>query len=761
MMTKLKPDRVGIMILAIFCVSATGCFRDPKVQRVKYLESGRRYEREGKYQEAAIQFANALKADKNFGDAHYELAKTYIQMNMAQAAFNELQRTVDLAPDNIAARMDLGDLALAGKQYGITEDQASAILSIQPNNADAHAMLAKAKAENGDTAAAMDEIKKALSIDPNRARFHTLLGMLQSGGANPGGTAQAELKKAIELDPKDATAHLALAFMLQGQNNPSGAEREFAAAVSSSPGNLQARVSLAALYIQQGEHAKAEAILQKASEELRDSPQAVGLLKDYYIRNSQLDQAESAYAAMSQRHPDSVSLKLAYANILVAQNKITQAQTIADEAGRLRESDPRLAVLKGMILLNQKRADDAYKLLQDAAKNSPDNIEVSLWLGVAARTKGDFPLAQQSFKKVLIAEPSNFSALQGTAELASAKGDMDLLRQIATSTVKAYPASGDGFLWLGTAEANDKQFEKAADDFQRALKADPKNSTAMLELAQVRLTQRHVPEARALLERAVEVNGNPQALHLLVLSDLQSKQADKALNRVREQAGRFPQSAALNNELALLQLERKDLAGAATSAERAMHLDPSDSAAVKIYTETQLALGNTPAAISRWQQWSASHPKDAQGLSILGMLEEASGDHSKAMDYYKNALEIQPDQPMASNNLAYLMVENDMNLDVALSLAQTAHRGLPNSPSTADTLAWVYFHKGAYDMARDLLEDAAAKDPKNASIQYHLGMTYSRLNQKADARTHLQKAVSLAPNTQTMSAATQELQRLG
>ncbi|HEY1215072.1 MAG TPA: tetratricopeptide repeat protein, partial [Bryobacteraceae bacterium] len=205
----------------------------------------------------------------------------------------------------------------------------------------------------------------------------------------------------------------------------------------------------------------------------------------------------------------------------------------------------------------------------------------------------------------------------------------------------------------------------------------------------------------------------------------------------------------------------KDLAGAAASADRAMQLDPSDSAAVKIYTETQLASGNTSAAISKWQQWSAAHPKDAQSLSILGMLEEASGDHSKAMDYYKNALEIQPDQPMASNNLAYLMVENDMNLDVALSLAQTAHRGLPNSPSTADTLAWVYFHKGAYDMARDLLEDAAAKDPKNASIQYHLGMTYSRLNQKGDARTHLQKAVSLAPNTQTLTAATQELQRLG
>ncbi len=127
------------------------------------------------------------------------------------------------------------------------------------------------------------------------------------------------------------------------------------------------------------------------------------------------------------------------------------------------------------------------------------------------------------------------------------------------------------------------------------------------------------------------------------------------------------------------------------------------------------------------------------------------------MESYKKALAIQPEQPVAANNLAYLMVDSGQNLDVALSLAQVARRGAPNSPSTADTLAWIYYQKGNYDSARDLLEDAAKAAPNDAAIHYHLGMTYAKLSKSAEAKTHLKKAADLAPNTQTAKDANKEL----
>ena len=179
------------------------------------------------------------------------------------------------------------------------------------------------------------------------------------------------------------------------------------------------------------------------------------------------------------------------------------------------------------------------------------------------------------------------------------------------------------------------------------------------------------------------------------------------------------------------------------------------------YAQIEVQRGQAANAIGAWEQWSATHPNDAAGLAILGTLEESRGDMGKAEAYYKKALQIQPQQPIAANNLAYRMLLNGENVDVALTLAQTARQGMPNSPNTADTLAWAYYYKGAYGFARDLLEDAVKTEPNNATMQYHLGMVYSKLRDKSDAAIHLKKAVSLAPDSPTAKDARAALQGLG
>jgi len=65
----------------------------------------------------------------------------------------------------------------------------------------------------------------------------------------------------------------------------------------------------------------------------------------------------------------------------------------------------------------------------------------------------------------------------------------------------------------------------------------------------------------------------------------------------------------------------------------------------------------------------------------MGELYESKQNWDKAKESYQKALEIQPDNPLASNNLAYVMLESGGNVDVALSLAQTARRGMPDSPT--------------------------------------------------------------------------------
>ncbi len=144
-----------------------------------------------------------------------------------------------------------------------------------------------------------------------------------------------------------------------------------------------------------------------------------------------------------------------------------------------------------------------------------------------------------------------------------------------------------------------------------------------------------------------------------------------------------------------------------------------------------------------------AHPNDGKATSMVAQLEEQKGEPQKAITYYWKALSLDPGQVLASNNLAYLLVEKGQSLDVALRLAQDARSGLPNSPSTADTLAWVYYARGRYLSARDLLEEAVKADPTNADAQYHLGMTYRKLGDKTNAALHLKRATVLAPTGQS------------
>src|ERR1700733_8453112 len=81
---------LALLVVSLFLGFTVGCHRDPNVQKQKYLESGKRYVNEGKYKEAGIQFANALKVDHNYADPHYELAKMYLKTGSMQRAYAEL-----------------------------------------------------------------------------------------------------------------------------------------------------------------------------------------------------------------------------------------------------------------------------------------------------------------------------------------------------------------------------------------------------------------------------------------------------------------------------------------------------------------------------------------------------------------------------------------------------------------------------------------------------------------------------------------------
>ncbi len=752
----------ALLIVSIAAGLLAGCTRDPNVKKAKYLKSGEKYADEGKQQEAIIQFSNAIKIDHNYAAAHYDLAKAYMKLAAYAGGYAELQRTVELDPKNIQARLDLGTLLLAAKQYPKSKDQATAILALQPNNADAIALLSGIALAQGNHDEALTQIQRALAIDPNRANFHISLALIQSADPTQETSAETELQKAVTLDPKNVTAHLILSGLLQKKGDMQGARQQAETAVQLDPKNLRSRIALVGLELRSNDKAAAEATLIQGTELSSDTQQGADLLWDYYARTGEVDQAAAAYSALIAKHPKSAPLKVTYAHILIQQKDYPKAQTISDDLMKTNSGDPQVAVLNGMLLLHAGKPNDAFIALQKAEKNSPDNLPLKLWFAQAAQAKGDLQDAEQGFQAALHLDPRSIDAARGLASVANQLADYNLLMQVATSTLAHDPDSSDAYLWKGLAELHQQQTDQAAADLQTAIGKSPNNSAAMEELGELRLSQNKLPEGKKLIEEALAANPNSsRAVRVLVSYYLHMKQLPQAIDLVQQQIAKSPNNSDMYDTLAELQLGNKDAAAGLAAAQKALQINPNDGTALTNYTRAQVMQGNTPAAIATWKTWINAHPTDARADSILGTLEEAQGDPDAAEAYYKKALSNQPDQALASNNLAYLMMQRGQDIDVALSLAEAAHRALPNSPSTADTLAWAYYNKGTYGSARDLLESVEKANPNDPSIEYHIGMIYSKLGDKPDAITHLKRASTLAPNTKTQKDADQALHLLG
>ncbi|MGC1904927.1 MAG: tetratricopeptide repeat protein, partial [Candidatus Acidiferrum sp.] len=149
--------------------------------------------------------------------------------------------------------------------------------------------------------------------------------------------------------------------------------------------------------------------------------------------------------------------------------------------------------------------------------------------------------------------------------------------------------------------------------------------------------------------------------------------------------------------------------------------------------------------IASYQRAIELAPSDVELYVRLAALYDSRGDWQKAQNLNQKALALQPDYAPAANDLAYLMLEHGGDLNVALTLAQTARRGLPALPNSADTLGWAYYHGGSFSVAAPLFEEAVKKEPSNSTYHYHLGLTYQKLNDPVRGRVELQKVIRINP----------------
>jgi tetratricopeptide (TPR) repeat protein len=95
---------------------------------------------------------------------------------------------------------------------------------------------------------------------------------------------------------------------------------------------------------------------------------------------------------------------------------------------------------------------------------------------------------------------------------------------------------------------------------------------------------------------------------------------------------------------------------------------------------------------------------EASIINGVASIYSDAGVLDKAEAYYRNALSLEPENPLRLNNLAYFLIDKDQNINEGLELIKKALNISPDNHYYLDTKGWGLYKQGKYKEALNILE---------------------------------------------------------
>ncbi|HEX3106044.1 MAG TPA: tetratricopeptide repeat protein [Terriglobales bacterium] len=746
-----------LIVFGLSVAMLTGCSRDPNVRKQKYFESGQRYYSEGKYREAIIQFLNATQVDSGFAAAHYQLAQSYLKLQDWQHAYQEVGRTLELQPDNYKAHADMANMLAADyvstanpSDISTAEEHTDLLLKKQPNDPDSHIAAANLLNAERKFPEAIAEIQKAIALGPKRGDSYLNLALVQTK-VGQFDSAEANYKKAIDLNAQGENARLALAAFYQSRGRYPEAEQQVQLVIAANPKDVNARASLAKLYMSQGKRVEAEQFLSQVKRDFPKDSVAYRMLGDYYFAEGDLDKATAEYGSLHQQHPKDPEVSRNYVQLLILKNRLPEADQLNEAMLKSNGKDDQALTFRGEIQLQRNQINEAVQTLQGVVTRNPDMAVAHYQLGLALSRLGEPDRAGAEWQEAIRLRPNMVEADRALAALSLQKSDMAGLERYASAIIQLQPASPDGYALRSVSFMARKRYPAAELDARKAVEVAPQSPAGYLEMGDLNSLNHKNSEAINWYEQALSHDSNSiDALRGLANVYVSQKQPDKAISAINSHITTSPNNSSFYDLLGSVMLTKKDYSGAETAFRKAVQLNKNNVDAYVKLGQSQLARGATNETLGTYAEATAANPKDPGLYVLTGIAYEHMHELDKAKAAYQTALQLKPDNPQASNNLAYVLLETNGSVDQALQLAQTARRNMPESSNVADTLGWAFYKKGVYESAIGMFQEAiklAAKNKEtdNPTYHYHLGLAYARTERPGLARQHLEHVLKIDP----------------
>ena len=587
-------------------------------------------------------------------------------------------------------RSDYANKAIEEYRLAIANDPSSDYLN---------AGLAELYAKTGRIRDAVLEAQDILKRDGNNLEARRLLGRiyLRSLGDMQAGTQSQEILKLaidqyeqiVKLDPKSVEDHLLLGRLYRLNNELLKSENEFKAAVKIQPDSEEAVTTLAYLYNEEGDSNRALDVLNTVPEKARTA-KLYSALGYTYEQQKEYKQAVEAYRKSTELDHDNLDAVRG-----LAQNLMNDGQTEA--------------------------ALEQYKNIVEA---DPSDAQTYMRIAEINRRAGKFDQAMDALKKANTVVPDSLEVQYNMAVIDEAQGKYDEAIQILNDL-------------LTKTEHSDGEYT-ASDKNNRAVFLE-RLGTVYREAGKTQLAE---ATFRKMLDLGDEnaVRGYQQ----IIETYRDNKQWQQATNVAEEAAKRFPDDRSLQMVAASQQADMGNPQPAITRVKGMLKGNADDRevyiALAQMYSRIK-DWDNAEEAINKAIELSSKPDEKDYTLFVAGSIYERQKKYDKAEESFHKVLVDDPKDAMTLNYLGYMLADRGTRLDEALGYVRRAVALDPNNGAYLDSLGWVYYKMGNYELAEENLRRASERMNDDPTIHDHLGELYMKTGRVKLAATHWERSL--------------------
>lgn len=232
-----------------------------------------------------------------------------------------------------------------------------------------------------------------------------------------------------------------------------------------------------------------------------------------FLAEGNLKQADAILQEVLQKDPSQVSALFGRAQVAMADGRLADAERGVNSVLKVQNELPEAHSMKGVVLLLQKRPDEARTAFLRSIQLRPNLVTPRFYLGAIARGKGDYAEAAAQYKALTQTAPGVAAGYLGQAEAQVMLRNIPEAFRILQSW-KAVPGSGSTpYHVIANVYLAQREHLKATQELRHALAKDPGNSATLTYLGDAQLAGKDTAHAIESYRLAIKADTKNAVAH--------------------------------------------------------------------------------------------------------------------------------------------------------------------------------------------------------------------------------------------------------